>query len=42
MDNGKKVFVLLSSSVAMIAAAASCTACWWFMYQPKTPKCLQK
>ncbi|MCX7923403.1 MAG: cyclic lactone autoinducer peptide [Clostridia bacterium] len=38
----KKVYTLIGALAAFIALISASTACWLFLYQPKTPKCLKK
>ncbi|AUS95959.1 cyclic lactone autoinducer peptide [Clostridium thermosuccinogenes] len=38
----KKLISLLGALIALIAVTVSSTACFWFLYQPATPKCLRK
>ncbi|HEY9061639.1 MAG TPA: cyclic lactone autoinducer peptide [Pseudobacteroides sp.] len=39
----KAIFLkLLSAALFIIASLVSSTACYWFFYQPKTPKVLTK
>ncbi|MDP4094117.1 MAG: cyclic lactone autoinducer peptide [Bacillota bacterium] len=41
---GKKIKILgiLSAFVTLVALTISSTACYYWLYQPKAPKCLQK
>lgn len=35
------LFALISMVATFIATTAATSACYWFLYQPKEPKCLQ-
>ncbi|WP_206811065.1 cyclic lactone autoinducer peptide [Paradesulfitobacterium ferrireducens] len=38
----KVIFTAISSVLLLLASATSVFACGWLLYQPKTPKALQK
>lgn len=43
MKNFKKHLLTLIAVVTTIAATSvASSACWWYLYQPKEPKCLRE
>ena len=38
----KKLYAVLATVATVCAVALSTSACFFFMYQPKEPACLQK
>ena len=40
--NLKSLYASIAVIATLIAAAVATSACLWFIYQPKEPKCLQE
>ena len=38
----RKLFNALAVVLTMLAATIASSACAWYLYQPKAPKCLSK
>lgn len=38
----KKILRLVAWVVTLVAILGVSTASWWYLYQPKAPKCLEK